>query len=243
MLDVDSAHEVVAALRFDLPLEDYRLRIAPLAEALFSGESRRRVEKRRDVVLPDVWDEALRRMVATDLQRLRRLIDRAEADLSKPPRRNALAHAVVDRIVFEISEHQRANHAAFQNLEGALREAAPSDRGALAAFAMRGAGASLSIPLNEIRSAIVRGARKGIAEADADTHARNLARRLATDDRRSAVRGWARAVATHLGEELPFLAAELQALAAEDLPADPGQDLAWVQTGVGIVFELGLSES
>jgi hypothetical protein len=244
-LDDNGAHNLVAAIPLDLRLEDYRERLTPLAHAVLQGEARRTAEKRREFVIPDVWDERLRSTVAKDLARLRLLLDAAEIDLARSPTRSRMVHAVVDRILFELLEHNDRNAEAMQELEAELTDEAPDERAAHAAVVARGAGAWTGIPRNEIRAAIVRtaraGAARGLEREDAvDDCARHLARLLATDERRHAAREWVAEVADGHAEALPLLAEELRMLVASPQPTDPAADPIWLQTCFGFVLLEGL---
>ena len=85
-LDLRSAHELASAIRLDLAVEPYRERLTPLAQATLSGSSRSKIDKARERVLPDVWDDRLRRAVVEGVARLRALVDAAEADLARGAR-------------------------------------------------------------------------------------------------------------------------------------------------------------
>lgn len=246
-LDDNGARDLVAAIRLDLRLEDYRERLAPLAQAVLQGEVRRTAEKRREIVIPDVWDERLRSTVTRGLARLRLLLDAADADLARSPTRSRTVHAVVDRILFELLEHNDRNVAAMEMLEAELTDEAPGERAAHAAVVARSAGAWTGIPRNEIRAAIVRtaraGAARGLERSDAvDDCVRHLARLLATDERRQAAREWVAEVADGHAEALPLLAEELRLLVASPQPADPTADPIWLQTCFGFVLLEGLDQ-
>jgi hypothetical protein len=59
-LSAADTSELAEALPLAIELEPYRERLTPLAVAVLSGESRRTIDKRRELVLPDVWDVRLR---------------------------------------------------------------------------------------------------------------------------------------------------------------------------------------
>lgn len=88
-----AAHELVAAIPLEIGLESYRERLIPLARATLSGGSRRQIDRQRDSVLPDVWDEPLARVVAAGVAHLRRIVGAAEAGLARPARASRVAGA------------------------------------------------------------------------------------------------------------------------------------------------------
>jgi hypothetical protein len=123
-----------------------------------------------------------------------------------------------------------------------------NDRSSRAALAARGAYVAARIPPNELRAAIVRAAQAtdayGLHGDDAAEHgAVSLAEALATDQRRAAVRDWARMLAEGSAEHVPLLAEELQALAVESASSDAGSDLIWIQACLGLTMEAGLGLS
>src|SRR5437879_2834240 len=70
-----------------------------------------------------------------------------------------------------------------------------------------------------------------------------LARALATDARRAAVREWTRMLAEGSAEHVPLLAEELQALAVESASEPAGSDLIWIQACLGLTMEAGFGLS
>jgi hypothetical protein len=243
-----AAHELVAAIPLDVGLESYRERLIPLAQATVSGAGRRQIDRRRDSVLADVWDEPLARIVAAGVARLRRLVEAAEVDLAGSSRESRVAGAVVDRLLFELLEHQDQNVAALASLEGELQNLDPDERAVRALCAARGAASAARIPRNEIRAAVVRVARTaahgGLDDPDAvERCTRQLARLLATDRRREAAREWvAQMSAFHL-EPFPLLAEELRLLAEQEPADQPDDDPIWLQACFGIVVEQSLAHS
>ena len=247
-LDLRSAHELASAIRLDLALESYRERLAPLAQATLSGSSRSKIDRARERVVPDVWDDRLRQAVVDGVARLRALVDAAEADLARGARASRIANAVVDRVLFELLEDHDRNTAALEALEAELRAVPIDERPDRARRAVRGAGTWTRIPRNDIRAAIVRVSRtankRGLDRPDAlDESTRQLARLLASAERREAARGWVAEMAAVHAEPFPLLSEELRRLAAAPPPADPGDDPLWVETCFGIAIVESLGES
>jgi hypothetical protein len=247
--------ELAAALPLGIELEPYRERLIPLAVAVLAGESRRTIDKRRELVLPDVWDGRLRNAALEGLTTLRLELERklavlelARADLEQPARTSKLARHVVDCVLAELIDNNDKNMAALEELERELEGLPSDDRASRAAIAARGAYVAARIPPNEFRAAIVRSARAadahGLDKDGAAAHgAVRLAQALATEQRRAAVREWARMLAEGSAEHLPLLAQELQALAAESASTDAGSDLIWIQACLGLTIEVGLGLS
>jgi hypothetical protein len=247
--------ELAAVLPLSIDLESYRERLTPLAVAVLSGESRRTIDKRRELVLTDVWDARLRSAalggvtkIRAELERKLALLELARADLEQPVRKSKLARHVVDCVLADLLDNNDQNIAALEELERELESLPPSDRASRAAIAARGAFVAARIPPNELRAAIVRSARATDAyglhrDGAADHGVVLLAQALATDARRAAVRQWARVFAEGSAEQVPLLAEELQALAVESSSTDAGSDLIWIQACLGLTMEAGLGLS
>jgi hypothetical protein len=247
--------ELAAVLPLGIELEPYRARLTPLAVSVLSGESRRRIDKRREFVLPDVWDSRLRDAALEGVTKLRAelgrklaMLELAEVDLKQPARKSKLARRVVDRVLAELLNDNDQNIAALEELERELEAMPANDRSSRAPLAARGAYVVAGIPPNELRAAIVRAARAtdahGLHRDDAAEHgAVSLAEALATDQRRAAVREWTRMFAEGSAEHVPLLAEELQALAVESASAEAGSDLIWIQACLGLTMEAGLGLS
>jgi hypothetical protein len=247
--------ELAAFVPLGIELEPYRERLTPLALAVLEGARRRTIEKRRELVLADVWDAPLREAVLAgmatlraELERKRLVLDLAEADLGLPARKSRLARRVVDRVLAELLDDNDKNLDALLALERSLEALPPDDRASRAAVAARGAYIAARIPPNELRAAIVRVGRAanahGLDEEDVFEHTAVLmARSLATDERRAAVREWTRMLAEGSTDHVPLLAEELQALAVESASVEAGSDLIWTQACVGLTMEVGLALS
>jgi hypothetical protein len=247
--------ELACVLPLQIELEPYRERLAPVAVAVLSGESRRTIDKQRELVLPDVWDGPLRTaaldgitMLRAELERKFAVLELVRADLEQPVRKSKLARHVVERVLAELIDNNDQNVAALESLERELEAMPPDDRVWRAAIAARGAYVAARIPPNELRAGIVRAARATDAyglhrDGAAERGAVLLAEALATDSRRTAVREWARILAEGSAEHVPLLAEGLQALAVESASADAGSDLLWIQACLGLTMEAGLGLS
>jgi hypothetical protein len=247
--------ELAEALPLAIELEPYRERLTPLAVAVLSGESRRTIDKRRELVLPDVWDGRLREAAFEGIAKLRKELERklavlelARADLGRPAQKSRLVRHVVDRVLSELLDDNDQNIAALEELERELAAMPADDRASRAATAARGAFVAARIPPNELRAAIVRTARAadayGLQRVGALERAAVLvAQALATDQRRAAVREWAAMFAEGSADHVPLLAEELRALAVESASSDAGSDLIWIQACVGLTMEWGLGYS
>lgn len=245
--------ELATGLPLTLGLEPYRERLIPLATAVLHGESRRTVDSRRELVLPDAWDGRLHDEVLQAIGKLRgeltrklSVLDDAVHDLEHP-RKSALARAVIDRVLAELMDGNDKNIAALEELERKLESSPEDERVWRAAIAARGAFAAARIHPNETRRAIVRAARSfdrcPQGEDPAEWTARMLARTLATDERRAAVHEWAGALAEGGAPHVPLLAAALRELVTAGPACLPDDDLLWVQACIGASFEFGLGMS
>ena len=250
--DVD---DLVAGLPLAIELEPYRERLTPLPIAVLQGESRRTIDKRRELVLLDVWDVPLREAVVEGIAKLRAelerklaVLDLAQADASQSGRQSKLAPVAVDRVLAELLDAHDKNLDALEELERALEALPPDDRTSRAAAAARGAYYAMRVPPNELRAVIVRTARAaeayGLNNEGAFEHAAVLvAEALASGERRAAVREWARQFAEASADHVPLLAEELQALAVESASTDAGSDLIWIQACLGLTLEAGMGFS
>jgi hypothetical protein len=73
--------ELAALLPLGIELEPYRERLTPLAVSVLSGESRRTIDKHRELVLPDVWDGRLRAAALDGVTKLRAQLERLAEEL------------------------------------------------------------------------------------------------------------------------------------------------------------------
>jgi hypothetical protein len=254
-LTIADAVELAEALPLTIELEPYRERLSPLAVAVLQGESRRTIDRRRELVLPEVWDSRLQAAALDGISKLRTELERklgvlqlARTELERPARQSKLARQIIERVLTELLESNDQNIAALEELERELEDLRPEDRASRAAAAARGAYTAARIPRNELRAAIVRTARatdrRGLHNDDTFEHAAVLmAEALATDERRAAVRGWVNAFAEGSSEHVPLLAQALHVLAVESAASDPGSDLIWIQACLGLTLEAGMASS
>lgn len=245
--------ELAAGLPLSIDLEPYRERLTPLATAILGGESRRAVDRRRELVLPDAWDGRLHKEVLSAIGRLRgeltrklAVLEEAGRDLEQP-RSSRMARAVIDRVMEDLLHAHDANLAVLEELERELEAVPDNERIWRAAIVARGAYVAARIHPNEVRRAVVRAARSlnrpAGGEDAAERTARIVARTLATSERRAAVHDWVAQFAEGSEEVLPIIASALRELLAECTAAPPEDDLLWVQACVGLSFEFGLGMS
>ena len=251
-LDRATAFEIAGQLELGLDTNPYRERTFRLARAISGGESRRAIEKQRDLVVLTAWDETLRDATKQALRRRREELERgvaavvaAEADIDRPPTASRIARAIVDRVTQDLLTAHDKNIAALERLEADLRDAPADDRAYLALKAVRGAGSAAGVPRNEVRAAIVRAARgvstRGLNREDVfEAGVEMVARALATDERRARARDWVAALAQMTDGRLPLLAYELGALASAPLPRRPAEDRIWLTASLGLALEHSL---
>jgi len=256
-LTVADARELAAVVPLGIELEPYRERLTPLATAVLTGESRRAIDKRRELVLPDVWDDRLREAtlvgiaeLGTELERKRVMLEAATADLDRPARKSKLVRHVVERVLAELLDANDQNVAALDELERELATLPSEQRAARAAAAARDALLlSGAVPPHELRAAITRTALSikthgdQLDRAAAEQSPVLLAETLASDERREEVRLWVRQLAEGGADHVPLLARELRALVEESESSEPANDLIFIQACLGLVLEHGLSFS
>jgi hypothetical protein len=207
--------------------------IALVADRLTAGGNREEVEEAARRAAIAVWSDERAAEVRDGLDRLRaryvarlEAIDAAERALASPPEQNAVALALVARAAVELWARARRGYDQVALLEDELTRAAPDEHRARALSLAAAAIPVVELDPEEVSEAVSRFLHE-------ETQAW-LARVLATDERRRAMRRALGRLADAGAEEFPLATASLTRLLAEPIPADPAEDDLWVGLVVGL---------
>ncbi|MBA3844155.1 MAG: hypothetical protein H0X39_16325 [Actinobacteria bacterium] len=180
------------------------------------------LERLTDAAVGRVWDDELEGLVRAGLVKLSQQDDEwgpaAAAALVEFDRAPAAAEVSREVVISLAMELGQADHPVFFCLcciDETLSQHDPAERRALARRAAILARRNAAVPPAEIQAAL------------AAVGATPPAVRLATDERRTAVRARLGRLAEFGRDSLPPLAAELRALADEPLPVRPEDDDVW----------------
>ena len=182
-----------------------------------------------------LWTRELEQTVREGLLSLRRKDDwrsaaeSALAELECDPRRAEVAKEVVRHLAMELSNEDTPFLFCVHCLDEHLGNAPPEERRQMAVQVAVLACRNAAVPRNRLEAAVA-----GLGSGAAD--------RLGTAERRSAVRGRLGRIAGFGRKSIPRLAAELQAIADEPLPADPAEDDAWQVVLAYLLAEVAMPE-
>lgn len=207
--------------------------LAPLVDRLAQGAPREETEATAARIAAEAWDAELASTVRRRLAALREeyreriaAIDAVAQELSRPTEENAVALGLVVRAAVALWARARKSYAVVSVLEDELEETPPADHRARALTIASATIPLLSLPDDEVAAAVSR----FLDDRDAAW----LARTLATDDRRLAMRRAVAKLADAAGDEFPLAVGALRALLDEETPRDPAEDDLWVTLAVGL---------
>jgi hypothetical protein len=207
--------------------------LALVADRLAAGAPRETIAAAAAEAAAAVWTPERAAELREGLSALRAVyeakleaIDAAEAELDSPPERNAVALALVARAAVELWARARRGYDQVALLEDELSRA-PTDEHRSRALSI----AAAAIPVLELDRDEVEQAVSMFLGAES---AEWLARSLATDGRRRAMRRALGRLADAGDEEFPLATAAITNLLAEPLADDPADDDLWVSLVVGL---------
>lgn len=245
----DLVRDLLDDLGLSLEPNEVAAEIAPVAHALSTRAPRRSIEQKAAHAADAVWSDDLRSELAVQLAGLRgdavarlAIIDAAVEELDKPARRNRIALALVYESAATLLSRANRNYELAAALEERL-EGTPVDEHRALTLPLAATGIPAArIEGEEADEAAARFIESFPAEwaelpEAADQAAHWLARSLATDERREAMRSALRALADSAPEEFPRVSSALTALLEEPTPDDPADDDLWVNLCVGLVQE------
>lgn len=200
-----------------------------------------------------MWDAGLEQEVRTELETFREravvenarlvpTIDSPLTELGRPARQNQVAHALIWRAVAELARRAGRNHERMAELERALERAPQARRRALTLPIAPAASLAADVGDEEAAKAVAAyafgvSANRRPSRKQRDRATARLARSLATDERRRAVRAALAELTELSAEEFPLASAALRELLAEPVPDDPVKDELWVSLVVGLAHE------
>jgi hypothetical protein len=207
--------------------------VAHLADRFIQGASKEDIDAAAARAAVEVWRDDVADAIGVALARLRgqyaaRLtaIEAAAAELTKPAAENAVAVALAARAAVELWARARKSYGLMAVLEDELRDESPARHRSRVLVI-----ATAAIPILELEPADIEAAVTRYLDGESEAW---LARRLATDERRTAMRRALGQLAEAGFEEFPLAAGALTELLAEPMPGDPGEDDLWVSLVIGL---------
>ena len=227
----DQAWHLALSIDVDIELGELTPAFDELADAMLVWVRDSEAAALSDRVLDQVWSPELETAIRAGLERVAgrpgercRDAESALADLARNGRTSDIARAFAQRVAMDLS-NEDAGFVCLCCLEERIAAARDGERCGIALeaahLARRDAGVSSSELRDAVSSSLSLGAR--------DDGSR-LARHLATDPRRAAVRARIDRIARLGRSSMPALAGELTALLDGEPPSDPGDDLLWRAT-------------
>lgn len=250
-IDDDTLGQLLDEIEIGLELNSAGPIVAPLVQALMDGTHAEALSESAAAAVEALWDaeleqevraefEAFRRTAVRDRSPLVPAIDDALAQLAQPARSNHVAHALVWRAALKLLRRANRNHERVAELEHALEHETRLDRRRRLTLPIASA-ASLAAGIGDEESAKAIAtyafAMSGRGRRSRDRATAQLARSLATDDRRQNMRASLAELAELASEDFPLAAAALKELLAEPMPDDPARDELWVDLVVGMARE------
>ncbi|MGH2762564.1 MAG: hypothetical protein ACRDL4_00650 [Thermoleophilaceae bacterium] len=252
-IDDNALGELLDELEIGLELNAAGPAIEPLLDALIGATPDAALRQAAEQAVEALWDADLQREVRAELEDLREhavqestrllpTIDSALAELRAPAQQNHVAHALVWRAATKLLRRANRNHERMAELERTLEHAPQARRRSLTLPIAATASLAADIGDEEAAHAVAAyalslttGGRR--ARKQRDHAAARLARSLATDERRRAVRASLTELAELSAEEFPLASLALRELLAEPVPDDPVSDELWVNLVVGMAHE------
>ncbi len=252
-IDDDALGELLDELEIGLELNSAGPAIEPLLNALIAEAPRAELQQTAVEAVEALWDAHLEQEIRAELEdfrgraveenaRLVPTIDTALAQLGAPARRNHVAHALVWRAATKLMRRANRNHERVAELERALERAPQARRRRLTLPIAAAASLAVDVGDEEAAEAIAAYAFSASAgrrpsRKQRDRATAQLARTLATDERRRAVRASLAELAELSADEFPLASLVLRELLAEPVPDDPVNDELWVNLVVGLAHE------
>jgi hypothetical protein len=252
-IDDDALGELLDELEIGLELNSAGPAIEPLLGALIGEAPQAALEQAADEAVEALWDADLEQEIRTELEdfrgraveenaRLVPTIDTTLAELRAPARQNHVAHALVWRAATKLVRRASRNHERVAELERALERAPQAKRRRLTLPIAAAASLAADVGDDEAATAITAyafsvSAGRRPSRKQHDRATAQLARTLATDERRRDVRASLAELAELSAEEYPLASRALRGLLAEPVPDDPVKDELWVSLVVGLAQE------
>lgn len=252
-IEDDALGELLDELEIGLELNSAGPAIEPLLEALIGEAPQAALQQTADEAVEALWDADLEQEIRAEFEdfrgraveenaRLVPTIDTALAELGAPARRNRIAHALLWRAATKLMRRANRNHERVAELERALEHAPQARRRHLTLPIAAAAILAADIGDEESAKAVAAYAFSASAgprpsRKQHDRATAELARTLATDERRRAVRASLAELAELAADEFPLASLALRELVAEPVPGDPVKDELWANLVVGLAQE------
>lgn len=250
-LDDDTLRELLDEIEIGLELNSAGPVVAPLVQALIDGTHVEALGEAAGVAVEALWDSELEQEVRAEFEGFRHAavrersplvaaVDDTLAELAQPARSNRVAHALVWRATLMLVRRANRNRERVAQLERTLERETRADQRRRLTLPIASA-ASLAADIGDEESAkaiatyafaISAYGRRSRERATAE-----LARSLATDERRQDMRASLDELAELAAEDYPLVSAALRDLLAEPVPDDPARDELWVNLVVGMARE------
>jgi hypothetical protein len=243
-LDTDTLGELLDELGIELDLNSVGLALEPVVGELMAGPPYAGLDRAAGSAAEDIWDDELRAELEASLAELRDVpeIEEILRELRRPPRENLVVRTLVFRATAAVMAMANRNYDRMAELEAELRETQLAEHRPKTLPVAAAAIPSASIGADEADAAAV----EFIASfppdwseapevATAATH--QLARALATDERRASMRRALTMLAESAEDDFPLASQALSRLLAEAVPSDPADDDLWVNLTVGLLQE------
>jgi hypothetical protein len=252
-IDDDALGELLDELEIGLELNSAGPAIEPLLAALINAAPQAELHEAAIAAVTALWDSDLQQDLRSELEDFRAhavsdnaglvpTIDSTLAQLAAPAAENPVAHALVWRAATKLMRRANRNHERVAELERAL-ERAPQTRHRRLTLPIA-AAASLAADIGDEEAATAVAAyafsvatSRRASRKQRDRVTADLARTLATEERRRTVRASLAELAELSAEEFPLASFALAELLAEPIPDDPVKDEIWVNLVIGLADE------
>jgi hypothetical protein len=189
-----------------------------LADAMLMWAQGDEAEELTTAAIDAIWSAELEQQVRDGIARAaefgedwRSGVRRAAAEFDRAPRRSAVTRAAVQHLAWEIGQDGAPPLFCLCCIDEAVAHAPPGERRQRAREVAILGVREAAVPLDEIKAAF----------------SASAPGRLATDERRLAVRNRLGRLGRYGRNSLRHLAEELDRIASEPLPVDPAQDDVW----------------
>lgn len=244
----DQIHELLDALGLDLDPVGAAPLLGPVVEALLDGPPWPRLQRAGAEAAKTLWegDDELAAALEREISSLREeypdATEVALRELEQPPGENPVALALVYRAATALLRRANENRERVEALEKALSEAPSRDHRRLALPLARSAVLAVAVgpeEADEAAARFVEGLPTSLAEIPKALERRTaaVARLLATDERRRALREALEELGSISAEDFPLASEALRSLSAEPIPKDPARDEVWTSFALGLVEE------
>jgi len=195
-----------------------RAALDELADAMLMWARGPELEELTTRSIAAVWSEELEGQIRSGLRAAAELgddwrpsVEAATAAFEQDPKGSPVTRAAVQRLAWDLGSQDASPFFCLCCIDERVAHASPGCRRARAREAAILAVRDVAVSAGEVAAAV----------------AATAPGRLATDERRRAVRRRLGRLARHGRRSLPALACELERIASEPLPADPALDDVW----------------